>query len=148
MLERASTCLESGGRQLFRAPKPCLRSRRALPSTLWHHGAGDLTLPTWSAAASITQNTGGDVDDAAAKKTIGDPRRQDGVLLDFLYPEKTLALLRRPPVERLNAPETKLRRPCTNGVRYFSTAQAQPSSHEAQLDMDVVEQAKKEAAEL
>ncbi|RYN37954.1 hypothetical protein AA0112_g4372 [Alternaria arborescens] len=148
MLERASTCLESGGRQLFRAPKPCLRSRRALPSTLWHHGAGDLTLPTWSAAASITQNTGGDVDDAAAKKTIGDPRRQDGVWLDFLYPEKTLALLRRPPVERLNAPETKLRRPCANRVRYFSTAQAQPSSHEAQLDMDVVEQAKKEAAEL
>jgi pentatricopeptide repeat-containing protein PET309 len=96
----------------------------------------------------IFENTGGDVDDGAAKKASTDEKSQDCVLLDFLYPEKTLALLKRSPVKRLNTPETRRRQPYAIGVRHFSTIRAQPPHHEAQLDGDVVEQAKKEAAKL
>lgn len=83
MLERASACLESGGRQLFRAPKSALRSRRKLHSTFWHHGASDLSLPLWWAVNPA--NSGVEQPTATT----------NGAPLDFLYPEQTLALLRR-----------------------------------------------------
>ncbi|KAG9195403.1 hypothetical protein G6011_00524 [Alternaria panax] len=148
MLERASTCLESGGRQLFRAPKPCLRSRRTPHPTLWHHGPSDLTLPICLAVTPTSKGARGDVNGGAAKKTSEVQRHQDGVLLDFLYPERTLALVRRPLVKRLNAPETRPRQSYAIAIRHFSTDQAQPPHHEVQSHVDVAEQAKKEAAEL
>ncbi|KAG9203360.1 hypothetical protein G6514_003013 [Epicoccum nigrum] len=82
MLERASACLESGGRQLFRAPKSVLRSRRKLHSTFWHHGASDLSLPLWWAINPASNG----VEQPAATANSGP--------LDFLYPEQTLTLLR------------------------------------------------------
>ena len=85
MLERASTCLESGGRQLFRAPKSALHSRRNLHSAFWHHGASDLSLPLWWA---INPANGGSGVEQPAVTTNSAP-------LDFLYPEQTLALLRK-----------------------------------------------------
>lgn len=88
MLERASSCLETGGRQLFRAPKPALRSRRKLHSTFWHHGASDLSLPLWWA-----------INPASNGAEMSAPS-SEGVPLDFLYPEQTLALLRRLSVRR------------------------------------------------
>ena len=88
MLERASACLESGGRQLFRAPKSALRSRRNLHSAFWHHGASDLSLPLWWAInpANSGSGSGSGVEQPAATT--------NSAPLDFLYPEQSLALLR------------------------------------------------------
>ncbi|KAF2742106.1 hypothetical protein M011DRAFT_453771 [Sporormia fimetaria CBS 119925] len=94
MLERASTCLEIGGRTLLRAPKPCLRSRRALHSAFWHHGASDLCLPIpWATVVAdqpYDSTPAGTLDPSPS-----DNREPDLQLLDFLYPEKTLALIRQ-----------------------------------------------------
>lgn len=88
MLERASACLESGGRQLFCAPKSALRSRRNLHSAFWHHGASDLSLPLWWAInpANSGSGSGSGVEQPAATT--------NSAPLDFLYPEQSLALLR------------------------------------------------------
>ncbi|KAJ4351078.1 hypothetical protein N0V95_004182 [Ascochyta clinopodiicola] len=111
MLERASTCLESGGRQLLRAPKSCLRSRRTLHSTFWHHGASDLSLPLWW-AINPTSNSG--TDQLAASGSDGTP-------LDFLYPEKSLALLRKLSVRGETAPEARRRQLQPSTARTFVT---------------------------
>ncbi|KAF2127729.1 hypothetical protein P153DRAFT_432797 [Dothidotthia symphoricarpi CBS 119687] len=117
MLERASTCLESGGRQLFRAPKPCLRTRRTLHAAFWHHGAGDLALPASWAASSTLDRAGGDTGEVAVAGGKTASAAPNGALLDFLYPEKTLALLRRLSTPGLDVVD--LRRGA--GVRRFST---------------------------
>ena len=148
MLERASTCLESGGRQLFRAPKPCLRSRRTLHPTPRHHGANDLTLSPWQVASPTIEETGGDGGNRAANKANTDQKNHEGVMLDFLYPEKTLALLGRLSVNPLGSMEQRRRQPYAIRVRQFSTIQAQPVPDETQTDVDRVEQAKSDAAEL
>jgi pentatricopeptide repeat-containing protein PET309 len=93
MLERTSTCLESGGRKLLRVPQPCLRSRRMLHAAFWHHGASDLSLPGWWAACSTRDGGSGGSDDCVAKATPPGP--SGGALLDFLYPAKTLTLLKQ-----------------------------------------------------
>jgi pentatricopeptide repeat-containing protein PET309 len=148
MLERASTCLESGGRQLFRAPKPCLRSRRMLHSNFWHHGASDLSLPIWWATSSIFDPANGDVDDRAANKTASPASRShNGVLLDFLYPEKTLALLKRLSVNRPDVAEPRRQMHAT-GLRKFSTVRTQPLHDEANVDVAVATQAKEQAERL
>jgi pentatricopeptide repeat-containing protein PET309 len=149
MLERATTCLESGGRQLFRAPKPCLRSRRMLHSNFWHHGASDLSLPIWWATPSIFDQASGDVDDRAANKTASSAsRNHDGALLDFLYPEKTLALLKRLSLNRPVVAEPRRRQVHATGLRKFSTVRTQPLHNEANVDAAVAAQAKEEAGRL
>ncbi|KAF2467346.1 uncharacterized protein BDR25DRAFT_267511 [Lindgomyces ingoldianus] len=117
MLERASTCLETGGRQLLRPPKRCVRSRRMLHSSFWHHGASDLSLPIWWSSDLISNHPDFDSDD----KSRGQ-RGHNGLLLDFLYPEKTLALIRRMSICKWNVLQTQ-RRLCLHGtsVRQFST---------------------------
>ena len=112
MLERASTCLESGGRQLFRAPNPALRSRRKLHSTFWHHGASDLSLPLWW-AINPTRNGGADQPPASST---------DGAPLDFLYPEKTLVLLRKLSVRSDNVSEAKRQQLRRTATRSYATA--------------------------
>ncbi|KAF2654884.1 hypothetical protein K491DRAFT_631167 [Lophiostoma macrostomum CBS 122681] len=112
MLERASTCLESGGRHLLQCPKRGLRSRRMLHSSFWHHGAIDLSLPAWWASPSIPGRLSGD----------DQSRGCDGLLLDFLYPEKTLALMQT--ITKYGADSLKARRKQSsraNAVRQFST---------------------------
>jgi pentatricopeptide repeat-containing protein PET309 len=147
MLERASTCLESGRRQLFRAPKPCLRSRRVLHAHFWHHGASDLSLPIWWAASSIFDPASGDVDDRAANKTASSASQpHGGALLDFLYPEKTLALLKRLSVHRPDVTEPRRRHVYATGLRKFSTVRAQSlGGAETSVDAAVVAHAKEEA---
>ncbi|KAF2136861.1 uncharacterized protein K452DRAFT_362292 [Aplosporella prunicola CBS 121167] len=94
MLERATSCFESGGSRLLRGRKRCFRSRRMLHSSFWHHGAVDLDLPAWwatvlqptTAAGQETDGRGGGVQHHAS---------HDALFLDFLYPAKTLALMRR-----------------------------------------------------
>ncbi|KAJ4364393.1 hypothetical protein N0V83_008986 [Neocucurbitaria cava] len=143
MLERAPTCLESGGRQLFRAPKQCLRSRRTLHSHFWHHGASDLSLPIWWAASSLLGQCSGDVHDSPATATAASTHH-DGTLLDFLYPEKTLALLRRLSVHGRGAPELRRRQLPGPATRQFSTVQGQPRHDEFSVDAAVTEEAKRE----
>lgn len=127
MLERASTCLESGGRQFFRAHKPCLPSRRRLHAAVWHHAASD---PLPGQAGGDAGNTGGGGAAAAtpattttaatpaATATTPSTTPPAGALLDFLYPDKTLALLRQLSVP---GPDVAgVRR--GSGVRPFSTS--------------------------
>ncbi|KAH8725590.1 hypothetical protein GQ44DRAFT_680859 [Phaeosphaeriaceae sp. PMI808] len=149
MLERASTCLETGGRQLLRAPRPCLRSRRTLHSTFWHHGASDLNLPTWWAASSTVDARTGDVDDRMAKTaSLTASGSYDGALLEFLYSDKTLALLRSLYTTGLDASASRRRQLNRPSKRHFTTAQWQPPHDESGVDEAIVRQAKEEMAVL
>jgi pentatricopeptide repeat-containing protein PET309 len=121
MLERTSTCLESGGRKLLRASKPCLRSRRTLHSAFWHHGASELSLPGWWAACSIHDGGSGD---RTAKTTPSGP--SSGALLDFLYPEKTLALLKQLSSTASDTSTSRRRHLQRSSVRHYATTQWQP----------------------
>ncbi|KAH9870879.1 hypothetical protein J1614_006451 [Plenodomus biglobosus] len=141
MLERASTCLESGRRQLLRAPKPCLRRRRLLHSHFWPQPATDLALPDcWPASSSsllVTPTTRHPPDRPKKKKTVPQPSRSStGLLLDFLYPEKTLALLKQ--LSQCGSVALEPRRPQLHvaRARHYSTATANmslgdKSEHEA-----------------
>lgn len=124
MLERASLCLETGGRQLLRGPKPCIHSRRMLHASFWHHGASDLVLPAWGASAHDHDHDHGrsrhDLDETGYTKEA--PNSAHGLLLDFLYPEKTLSLLRSFPTFGPDGIELRRRPPMLRGgVRRFST---------------------------
>ncbi|KAF9693323.1 hypothetical protein EKO04_008914 [Ascochyta lentis] len=125
MLERASTCLESGGRQLLRAPKPCLPSRRKLHSAFWHHGASDLSLPLWWA---INPANNSSTDQPAASSS-------DGAPLDFLYPEKSLALLRKLSVRGETVPEARRRQLQPSAARsYVTIRRIKPTAGVAELE--------------
>ena len=136
MLERASTCFESGHRQLFRSPAQCLRTRRVLHSRFCHHAATQLSLPGWWAAASVL--------DQARAPPASVSRRPHGTFLDFLYPDKTLALLQRLAGGRRHVPETRRRRLLGAGVRPFSSAWGQPRRDEGMVDAEWADQAKQE----
>lgn len=126
MLERASTCLETGGRRLLRAPKACIRSRRSLHSTFWRHGAMDLKLPIWwSSVAACDRTAVNGTDDDVGGKSSEASKAFEGQLLDFLYPAKTLALIRR--LSQFSPKGIDVcRRPRLhgNGVRQFSTTRS------------------------
>ncbi|KAF2245741.1 hypothetical protein BU26DRAFT_462739 [Trematosphaeria pertusa] len=147
MLERASTCLETGRRQLFRATKRCLRSRRRLHSSFWHHGASNLNLPIWWASSTISDHANGDVENLERTKTAATARYHDGPFLEFLYPEKTLALIRR--LSTYGSDSVVVRRRQMNGsrIRQFSTSRWQPTEDEAVADSEAL-QAKEEMEEL
>lgn len=143
MLERASTCLESGGRQLFRAPKPALRSRRKLHSTFWHHGASDLSLPLWWAVNPAPNGA----DQPATSR--------EGAPLDFLYPEKTLALLRKLSIRSDNTPDARRQQLHRTPVRSYATVRrldvkegiAESDAREEVVDAAAAKDAKREMHE-
>lgn len=150
MLERASTCLESGGRQLLRGPKQCLRSRRMLHSAFWHHGASDLSLPMWWAASSLLHGEGGDMQyRLPTSPTTVASNPTEGTLLDFLYPEKTLALLKRLSVFASDAPQTR-RSHCFApvSIRQYSTAQHHFKRDKPRTNTMGTAEAKRELVEL
>jgi pentatricopeptide repeat-containing protein PET309 len=131
MLERASTCLESGGRQLFRAPTPCLclRSRPAPYAAFRHHTTATATAATTAAAPDCSS---GDVDDGTADPPASPAPPAPATTLDFLYPEKTLELIRRLSTAAHNVtttvPTSASRRPRSlplASVRQYSTASLQ-----------------------
>ncbi|KAL8738078.1 MAG: hypothetical protein Q9190_008050 [Brigantiaea leucoxantha] len=98
MIERATTCLESGGRCLLHLPKPPFRNRRALHSAFWSHGAGDIALPSWWIALLQVSSSGErSWYSKGAKETkntsVSEPHAIG--LLDFLYPLQTLAIIRQ-----------------------------------------------------
>jgi hypothetical protein len=82
MLERAVSCLNSSSRHLSRRSHCPVRQ---LHSSFWHHGAGDLDLPSWW---SVIQPIA-----AVVARSEGDGK--DVGMLDFLYPPKTLALMKK-----------------------------------------------------
>ena len=97
MIERAIGWLDSGGRAVLRGSKKQSRCRRHLHSAFWSHGAGNIDLPSWwmlflqspSSARNSLQNRAHRT--ATAALSSGLPE----ILLDFLYPTHTLALIRR-----------------------------------------------------
>ncbi|KAI9764146.1 MAG: hypothetical protein M1835_007643 [Candelina submexicana] len=74
-----------------------IKSRRMLHSTFWSHGAGDLDLPPWW--TTIVQGAFGDgvkadsYRDLTTRNAFSNPFGELG--LDFLYPTKTLAFIRK-----------------------------------------------------
>lgn len=83
--------------------------------------------------------------DYTTKRTASAPSRPaDATLLDFLYPEKTLALLKRFSSYGTNAAESRRRPLPRAAVRQFSTAQGQARLDEASADSEAVEEAKRE----
>ncbi|CAI6235478.1 unnamed protein product [Periconia digitata] len=140
MLERASTCLETGGRQLLRAPKQCLPTRRKLHSAFWHHGANELHLPPmwWASPASTTapplhQSDSGDHVDRPRNTRVARPLEPP--LLDFLYPEKTLALMYRWSTHPADSATIDSRRKLIKApvIRQYSTSHWPPGD-DRQLD--------------
>ncbi|KAL8812555.1 MAG: hypothetical protein Q9223_007263 [Gallowayella weberi] len=98
MIERAAACLKNGGNHLLRTPKWNLRTHRSLHSAFWSHGAGDIDLPAWwlallqvPSACDLTCSS----QDNATPASRPPPDGLDLGLLDFLYPEKTLAFIRK-----------------------------------------------------
>ncbi|KAF2420545.1 hypothetical protein EJ08DRAFT_702481 [Tothia fuscella] len=83
MLERAaSSCINTTTRSLSRNCPRKLHSNRKLHSAFWHHGAGDLQLPSWWTIIEPIA--------AAVQK-----RDVNVGMLEFLYPPRTLALMRK-----------------------------------------------------
>ncbi|KAF2201267.1 hypothetical protein GQ43DRAFT_463300 [Delitschia confertaspora ATCC 74209] len=123
MIDRASTCLESGGRQLLRVPKKCMRSRRMLHSSFWYNSASDLSLPAWWVPSSDQPGSDVPVDNprtnhAHLKGQCG----HDGELLEFLYPVKTLAFIRRMSSYNWDTIDIQRRTQLgTGGIRRFSS---------------------------
>lgn len=93
MLERTAGCLESGSlRRLLPGSKKPLKSRRALHSGFWNHGAIDLELsPLWAALVRGPDPVDPSCESQQEKTSTG----QGGMLLDFLYPAGTIRFLRQ-----------------------------------------------------
>lgn len=98
MLERASTCLDTGLRLSLRAGRRTPKSCRLLHSSFWNHGAGDLELPPW---AMPVNNRLGKQGHRISKPGEGDSSDTqcsalpEGLFLDFLYPPQALAFMAR-----------------------------------------------------
>jgi pentatricopeptide repeat-containing protein PET309 len=92
MLERTAGCLESGSlRRLLPASNKCLKSRRTLHSSFWHHGAGDIELsPLWTALVRAPEPVDQQRDVLHRTSTT-----HSAMLLDFLYPAGTINFLRQ-----------------------------------------------------
>ncbi|KAF2846632.1 TPR-like protein [Plenodomus tracheiphilus IPT5] len=142
MLERASTCLESGRRQLFRAPKPCLRQRHMLHSHVAHPSSMVDASPSPHAAPRR------EVRRRPKNKTLLPPARHNQrLLLDFLYPQPTLALLKQVPRYGPDAVEPR-RRQLTPRVRQYSTATGEIPAGQTSADETAVKEAQTEFAAL
>ncbi|KAL2141019.1 hypothetical protein VTI28DRAFT_2949 [Corynascus sepedonium] len=100
MLERTATSIEPCSNSLQRvlpSVRPCLHTRRKLHTAFWHHGASDLEL--LDACQAIMRQPAADSRiHTPAPKPDKRPEAMtaSGLLLDFLYPSGTAALLRRP----------------------------------------------------
>lgn len=146
MLERASSCLESGGRRVLGGPKRSVKSKRLLHSAFWHHGAGDLKLPTWwnSVAQSVPEKGLGNVEGAphGVNVAIEDGTgRRGATLLDFLYPTNTLAFMQHISAVYCDTMVTRSPRPLRpSGIRQFSSFTG--SRTPAIIDMDKPETVK------
>ena len=98
MIERVSGSLEIGGRHLVRNSYRHIHAKRSLHSTFWCHGAGDINLPSWWLSLlylPFPNHTSSwrQLDSGAC--TSLHHQCLGGDIFEFLYPAKTLALMRR-----------------------------------------------------
>jgi len=97
MIERASRCLEYGGRLALRGSKKPFCSRRYLHNAFWSHGAGNIDLPSWWILLLQTSDHNDGSRSRRGVKDVGEKfsgALQD-IFLHFLHPVQTLALMRR-----------------------------------------------------
>ncbi|MCJ1479164.1 hypothetical protein MMC13_007848 [Lambiella insularis] len=139
MLERATGCLENGGRRLLRLASKPRRTRRSLHSAFWCHGAGDIDLPSWW--ISLLQQP--PPEKATRSHTIADTAAKclsagllESGFLDFLYPAKTLTLIHKLAVrDASHLSQWAYRSTNQAGVRpYTSEALTEPLATESELD--------------
>ncbi|KAI4137445.1 MAG: hypothetical protein L6R39_007286 [Caloplaca ligustica] len=140
MIERATTCLENGGKHVLRIPKKSFRTKRSLHSSFWSHGAGDINLPAWWHAFLRVSPTSPSPwppgENPQNSKTI--PSHIAGLgFLDFLYPVRTLAFIRRHLTENTTAlrrhPRSRL---LSQRSRTYASTADSPVGHEAKLEAD------------
>ncbi|KAL2189782.1 TPR-like protein [Thermothelomyces heterothallicus CBS 203.75] len=101
MLERTATSIEPCSNSLQRvvpSARSCLQGRRKLHTSFWHHhGASELEL--LDACQALVRQSPGEskirTTPAMSDKRV-ETMTASGLLLDFLYPSGTAALLRRP----------------------------------------------------
>ncbi|KAF1924918.1 uncharacterized protein M421DRAFT_103472 [Didymella exigua CBS 183.55] len=114
-----------------------------LHSTFWHHGASDLSLPLWWAINPASTGA-----EQPAPSSDGPP-------LDFLYPDKTLALLRTLSVRSDGAPDGRRLQLQRQPVRSYATARrldsqgaaAELDGQEDGVDVAEAKEAKREMHE-
>ncbi len=101
MLERTATSIEPCRSNLHRVlplARSCVQSRRRLHSAFWHHGAAELELAHLCRAPVSrppAEPTAIYATPTKSNKRL-EPMTASGLLLDFLYPSGTAALLQRP----------------------------------------------------
>ena len=97
MIEQICGSLELGGRRLLRIPYKGIRSKHALHSAFWCHGAGEIDLPSWwlfFLELPSPRNVLPQRRPEGEACTSLHPQFQRGGMLEFLYPTKTLASMR------------------------------------------------------
>ncbi|KAK4134218.1 TPR-like protein [Trichocladium antarcticum] len=97
MLERTATTIEPCSLQrVLPVTRTCLQSRRQLHTAFWQHGAAELELlDVCQAIMRLPPSDRTTPATLADSNMRPDTMRASGVLLDFLYPRGTAALLRR-----------------------------------------------------
>lgn len=92
-----------------------------LHSSFWHHGAVDLDLRAWWASV-LPPLPDPDIPEHDGPKANSRSAAQDGLFLDFLYPAKTLALMRRlSGLGRENWQSRQMRVAKSGRARHFSS---------------------------
>ncbi|KAM0191748.1 hypothetical protein ACHAPC_002060 [Botrytis cinerea] len=142
MLERTAGCLETGSlRRLLPGPKHLAKSRRALHSAFWTHGAIELELsPLWQLMLQ-----GPDVTEGSNSRLPNDGTVSEspGIFLDFLYPTSTLKFLRQYPglgVDRQDGKRTRLGLR-GSGYRLYTSSAKKPSLALVSVDAETKESA-------
>ena len=132
MLERATICPKYGARHAQSLSRGLIRSRRSLHSAFWAHGAGDIHLPSWWLEFLQRTPTEGPL----LVQQLASTARQciptilkSSFLLNFLYPPKTLSLVKKILAEnaidsferrqRFNTLELGVRRYTNDAAREF-----------------------------
>ncbi|MCJ1291007.1 hypothetical protein MMC34_002549 [Xylographa carneopallida] len=139
MLERATGCLENGGRRLLWLTSKSLRTRRSLHSAFWCHGAGDIDLPSWW--ISLLQQP--PPEKATRSQSIADTAKKclsagllDGGFLDFLYPAKTLSLIHKLAIRDVKQMSHRAYRLSSQAVKRSFTSEAVEDRVAIDSDMD------------
>ncbi|KAK3294742.1 uncharacterized protein B0H64DRAFT_401450 [Chaetomium fimeti] len=154
MLERTATSIEPCSSSLQRAlpsTRSCLQSRRKLHTALFYHGATETEFI--DACQALMRQVPAESKNPA---TPAKPHQRaevmtaSGLLLDFLYPSGTAALLRRPyPIHPVRLESAS--RPRTHMSRLFTSAASrrsdQPSKPQAAADESASIEEAEEVAE-
>lgn len=131
MLERASACLELGGRQISRGSRRSLHTRRKLHANIGHRSPHEACTRVPSAIPDTTVDKDGSF---KARPAWPSQRHQEDGLLDFLYPEKALAFAKTWSAPKRTSLDSKARHLQLRTIRRFSTVQNLPQYMEVGVD--------------